>query len=226
MIDALLQLYATSETHLDRDLNAWDIIRCHVTFMSAMLSMGHSKLLYKHALHNGAAHPDHSTSPQYRHLMEAAQLLREINHYAEIDSVGHVPKPWQQGSPFLRHRQNLDSLNIVMPGELFLDVTELGIDFATNGRVSNALHAALLWNCSVILLNRNFLPPTTIHEGDGPSKHPLPLGYLPDCPRPFLKERIFACDASADRICHLCSIIIDRRILILVRKIKHMHTIY
>lgn len=164
-------------------------------------------------------HVDEMTQAMY--LVEILDLMLQIQIFSKESFAAQSEPVWSVRSQFMAYKQTLDRFLIRHSDEFqFASEDNDTAEESLERKIFN-LHSSLAWHCSVILLNRVFLPlphppssmmsslPTLNFPEDNDVQFPL-------APKPFVDERVQACQASASRICGLCRDVLDCDIFLLV----------
>ncbi len=164
---------------------------------------------------------EQETRPGSNHLSDILDLLLRIQTFSREIYSEQSPSPWSVDSEFMIYREALDRILICHSDEFQFTPEELTRTGGDKEVQLENLHCSLAWHCAVILLNRVFLPIPTIPEEESPNLSTSAAlqacdRYFPLAPKPFLEERIQACETSASTICDICRDVLDSELFLLV----------
>ncbi|KAJ3543330.1 hypothetical protein NM208_g3641 [Fusarium decemcellulare] len=164
-------------------------------------------------LHSTQQHPVQNNSSPGRitntPASERLEILLRVQELCCKPFAQQEPRPWDEKSEFRRVQEELDRFLVRWPGTWASGSSE---DSMTNAFPNDTeSHVALLiGHCSVILLNRIFLPIPRRRTGSQAGQViNVDCVNFPSAPDLFIKERISRCEASVAAICLVCKDMIE-----------------
>ncbi|KAF5009176.1 hypothetical protein FDECE_4620 [Fusarium decemcellulare] len=145
----------------------------------------------------------------HTHASERLEILLRVQELCCEPFAQQEPRPWDEKSEFRRVQEELDRFLVRWPGTWASGSSE---DSMTNAFPNDTeSHVALLiGHCSVILLNRIFLPIPRRRSGSQAGQMiNIDCFNFPSAPDLFIKERISRCEASVAAICLVCKDMIE-----------------
>jgi hypothetical protein len=148
-------------------------------------------------------------------------LLIQIQKFSSKSATACEPPPWDPCSNFMNLVEKLDCYMLWQSDDLRFSMTKFVDMISNNQQAAEYILSSLTWHCCVILLNRVFLPIPQRKSVDNANTaqvatKEINLVNFPSAPKPFLQERISACEGSAAIICNLSKSLISSKAFLLV----------
>lgn len=139
------------------------------------------------------------------HLIELLEVLDSVHRLCLIPFREHNPLPWAPDSEFRALQDELEEYLLRHPSTYRFGSNSPSDRPSRLGDIDASI-SSMVWHCSVITLNRTFLPiperRAQLAENVTPER-PIRCFEFPEAPLLFLKERINRCESSADAICDI-----------------------
>ncbi|KAF1843688.1 uncharacterized protein K460DRAFT_368549 [Cucurbitaria berberidis CBS 394.84] len=210
----LIRVARADEAHTATNQGAMNRLLMCLQVTERELCLGHNLEPSADSIHHALAL---SSDPYETHsatqITAILDLMLSIERYSKGPYTAPLTPLWSVDSEFMNHRQALDKYLVQNLPRLQFASEELLQDDDEIGKKLDDLYCALAWHCSVVLLNRVFLPRIVSRQPhrDSSRESPLPLDStdFPSVPKGFLAEQIVSCESSALSICDICSNVLD-----------------
>ncbi|KAH7140882.1 hypothetical protein EDB81DRAFT_799062 [Dactylonectria macrodidyma] len=179
-----------------------------IIWVRAGFAFGNSSLTSSISAYNTILSVINDSGPYTQtNIRDATKLLLNCVEYATQETQDDTIHPWQHGSTFSKLKLSLDQFSITIAQTFDLDPRAWESSLTVRSELAVETILSLIRDCCIILLNRAFLPisPQTQVDDEDQTQPP----------RMFLQGRIHACEASAESIYELCTVLISTQIFIL-----------
>lgn len=209
---SLVQLARTSRNITPDWTQILDAAELYFTIAELSHSIGHPSLQPPSHRRVKRPRPDTRVAsfPEgTRRLLDLLEVLIGINQLGFTPFKEHNPAPWNTDSDFRVLQDELEEYLLWYPSIFRMGPREL--PGMIDQEDSDVPMSSLIWHCSAILLNRNFLPiPERCKFANEGQASLIRCVDFPQAPPLFLKERIHRCESSADAICDITQEIISK----------------
>lgn len=166
----------------------------------AIMCIGNPDL---HSMQQQTVHNSLSTRMPGTPALKRLWILLRIQELCGKPFAQHEPRPWDENSEFRCVQEELDGYLIRWPGTFATKPSTDGTPDACPNEAETSV-ALLVSHCSIILLNRTFLPIPRKTIGCSGVETDVRWVSFPSAPDLFIKERISRCEASVAAICLIC----------------------
>lgn len=211
------------------ELKNFDLTYGYIRLLERELCLGHSLTPSVMPLSSWKTNPhrvlDAESSLPSGDVDKVLDLLLQIQTFSRKTQTKIEPPSWSVDSEFNSYRQSLDKYMLCHLDEIQLTSETLTEALFDGKSKFQSLHCSLVWHCCVISLNLVYLPIQVAAEaenmtnGIARSSGEDRLLNFPLAPKPFLMERIRACESSASIICDICKDIMSCDYFLLVRAV-------